>query len=64
MMTPQDMRDWQPINATEWIHARTGQRIKMLPHDFTEPLSSERMDEFERQVLVNGPGNGQDGRQA
>jgi len=59
------MQDWLAVSDTEWVHHRTGQRImmpKLADHDGVP--TDEWLSEFERLANINGPGNGQDGRQA
>lgn len=60
------LSEWRP---SEWRkgrmtfqHARTGQRIEMPDRNTTPP--EEWKAEWERRTKVNGPGNGEEGRQA
>lgn len=61
-----DWNDWKLIEVKNgrviYQHIHTGQRIDMP--EYHADHGAEWVEELNRKTRVNGPGNGQDGRQA
>ena len=60
------MNEWKIVERhggrVTYQHVRTGQRIAMP--EYHPDYVAEWMEEWNLKTRVNGPGNGQDGRQA